>query len=84
MPRKKSGEFDQNKYVNDYISKNYKWVSLGFNQKVPEDVEIYEWLKQFKKTKAPYIKALIRKDMEESIKKEGCSDYDSSRTQGET
>lgn len=64
MPRKKSGEFNQNKYVNGYISENYKWVSLGFNQKVKEDVEIYEWLKQFNRGKAPYIKSLIRKDME--------------------
>ena len=64
MGRKKSGEFDANKYVNNYIVENYKWVSLGFNQKNEDDVEIYNYLMQFKRGKAPYIKGLIREDME--------------------
>jgi len=72
MPRKKNGDFDQNKYVGQYISENYKWVNIGFNQKVPEDVEIYTFLMGLKDrgiAKAPFIKKLVRQAMEkEEIK----------------
>lgn len=64
MARHKSGNFDQNEYINGYIKGHYKWVNVPFSMNNPEDVELYEYLKKFSRgKKTPYIKKLIREDM---------------------
>lgn len=65
MAKPKSGNFDQNKYKAGFIHENYKWVNIPFRNSNQEDMEIYEYLKTFERgAKAPYIKMLIKRDME--------------------
>lgn len=63
MPRKKSGTFDQDKYVRSYIHENRITKSLTFNKKNDDDMKLLEWLDKQPTSFNQYIKALILKDM---------------------
>ncbi len=60
MPRKKSGEFDQYKYINNFSKENYRRVTIL----VPKsDTDMLEHLDN-QPSKSAYILDLIKKDME--------------------
>ena len=62
MPRKKSGNFDNKAYQNEY-HKAMKTKLISFNPNNPEDMETWDYL-QTKQNQTGYIKRLIRVDME--------------------
>lgn len=64
MPKQKSGLFDQNKYIQQYISENRTTKNLTFNKRNAEDMEMLEWLNSREEGFNKYIKNLIRKDMQ--------------------
>ena len=59
MPRKKSGLFDQNKYIQQFMKEKNTVKKVVFNNET--DSDLLEWLagKKF----STYVKQLIRKDM---------------------
>ena len=59
MPRKKSGLFDQNKYIQQFMKDNVTVKKVTFNQK--HDADLLEWIAG--KTFSTYVKDLIREDM---------------------
>ena len=61
MPRKKSGNFDNKKYQNEY-HKAMLTKLLSFNPNSPDDMELWEHL-QKQENQTGYIKLLIREDM---------------------
>ena len=61
MPRKKSGDFDNKRYQNEY-HKAMKTKLLSFNPKSPEDMELWDHL-QKQENQTRYIKQLIYMDM---------------------
>ena len=63
MPRQKSGEFDQNKYVAGYLKNNIKLVHISLNKTKEEDRRILEWLQNRPEGASGYLKKLILKDM---------------------
>lgn len=67
MPRKKSGDFDEYKYQQNYIKENLKFVNVPFNSKFPEELALYDYLndhaKETGEKKGAFIKRLIRESM---------------------
>ena len=63
MPRKKSGNFDNKAYQNEY-HKAMKTKLISFNPNNPDDMRLWDYL-QTKKNQTGYIKDLIRKEMTE-------------------
>ena len=61
MPREKSEDFDQNKYVQKYIKENVVMKKAGFNKQ--HDADVLEWLERIPESFASYVKRLIRDDM---------------------
>lgn len=59
MPRKKSGLFDQTKYVQQYIKDNITVKKVSFNNE--RDADMLAWVAD--KTFSSYVKKLIRDDM---------------------
>ena len=59
MPRKKSGEFDQSKYIQQFMKENVTVKRVTFNKVT--DADLLAWLKDRKFS--TYVKDLIRKDM---------------------
>lgn len=59
MPRKKSGTFDQSKYIQQFMKEKVTVKKVSFNRE--NDADLLEWIagKKF----STYIKELIRKDM---------------------
>ena len=51
-------------YDQGYLAENITKVSLTFNRRVPEDMELMEWLKSKPEGRNQYIKRLLREDME--------------------
>ena len=64
MPRKKSGLFDQSKYVQQYMKDNIKQVKVSLNKNKPDDMQMIAWIAQQQEGASGYIKRLIREDME--------------------
>lgn len=63
MPKQKSGTFDNKVYQNEY-HKGMKTKLISFNPNSPEDMEIWDFLiEKGKGNVTPYIKGLIRDDM---------------------
>lgn len=62
MPKAK-GDFDQGKYVVDYMKENIKQVRVSLNRTKDEDNEIIHWLESQPEGASGYIKRLIRNDM---------------------
>ena len=60
MPRKKSGTFDQNKYIQQFVREKETTKRVVFNKET--DADLLEWLAD--KTFSTYVKELIRLDME--------------------
>ena len=59
MPRKKSGTFDQNKYVQQFMKDKVTVKKVTFNKET--DADLLAWLDGRKFS--TYIKDLIRRDM---------------------
>ena len=59
MPRKKSGTFDQSKYIQQFMKEKVTIKKVSFNRE--SDADLLAWLagKKF----STYVKDLIRKDM---------------------
>ena len=55
---------DKKAYDKDYIMSNLKMKSLSFNTKNEDDMELLNWLEIQPEKVTPYIKRLIREDME--------------------
>ena len=60
MKVKITEEFDQGKYVQQYIKDNIRQIRLTLNQKTEQD--LIDWLEQ-QPNKQGYLKQLIRSDM---------------------
>ena len=60
MPRKKSGLFDQSKYVQQFMKEKVTVKKVTFNKET--DSDLLAWLAD--KRFATYVKELIRLDME--------------------
>ena len=63
MPRKKSGNFDNKAYQNEY-HKAMKTKLISFNPNSSSDMELWDYL-QTKENQTGYIKGLILEDKEE-------------------
>lgn len=63
MPRQKSGNFDQAKYIKEYNNEHIKYRKLSLNIGKDEDVEIMEWLDSRPEGTSAYLKSLILEDM---------------------
>ena len=61
MPRKKSGDFDQCKYIADYARKHYKRVELKIRL---DETDVINKLDSVE-SKNAYILNLIKKDIQE-------------------
>lgn len=61
MPRKKSGNFNQNDYINQYQKKAYKMYTFRINRNKYAD--LIDWIDS-QPNKQGYIIDLIRSDME--------------------
>ena len=59
MPRKKSGLFDQNKYIQQFMKEKETTKRVVFNNET--DADLLAWLDG--KTFSTYVKELIRQDM---------------------
>lgn len=60
MPRKKSGNFDQSKYIQEYQKQTYKRYSFQVRK---EEKALIDWINSHSNKQA-YIINLIRSDME--------------------
>ena len=63
MPKKASGNFNQNEYIQQYIRDHIKRRLIPFNMDKPEDKALWDWLDGVGNI-TEYIKNLIREDME--------------------
>lgn len=63
MPRKKSGNFDQKKYNNDYNKQTYRTIS--FQIRKDDNSGILEWLDKHPHKKE-YLVSLIKEDMKKN------------------
>lgn len=61
MPRKASGNFDQNRYIQEYMKENVTVKKVVFNKR--EEQELLEWANAIPGGFSAYIKRLIREDM---------------------
>ena len=59
MPRKKSGLFDQSKYIQQFMKEKVTVKKVTFNRKA--DADLLELIEG--KTFSAYVKELIRRDM---------------------
>ena len=55
---------NKREYDKQYQRENFKGKYITFNKKVPEDMEMYEWIRTRPEQGNCYIKRLIREDME--------------------
>lgn len=47
-----------------YARENYKGKNLYFNTRIPDDIALFDWIKVQPEGGTPYIKRLVREDME--------------------
>lgn len=64
MPRKASGNFDQSKYIQEYMKENVTVKKVTFNKHT--DADLIDWTAE--RAFSTYVKGLIRKDMKVSPK----------------
>lgn len=62
MPRKKSGNFDQNKYVGKYHHENVVYRRMNFSLLKQEDKVIAAWIDQ-QGNVSRYLRSLVEADM---------------------
>lgn len=60
MPKKKSGDFDQSKYIQQFMKEKITVKKVTFNRE--KDADLLEWVEG--KTFSGYVKDLIRRDKE--------------------
>ena len=51
-------------YDKKYARENFQGKYLTFNKNVPEEMEMFEWVRTRPEGGNPYLKRLIREDME--------------------
>ena len=61
MPRQKSGSFDQNRYIQEYVREKEKVKRVVFNKE--NDADLLEWAEEAPDGFSAYVKRLIREDM---------------------
>ena len=61
MPRKASGNFDQGKYVQQYMKENVTVKKVVFNKR--DEAELLDWANRSTVGFSAYVKRLIREDM---------------------
>ena len=64
MPNKNTPAFDARKYIREYVAEKLIYKKVHFVKGKPEDEEMVAWLDAQPEGIAPYIKRLIRQDME--------------------
>ena len=65
MPKEKTGDgFDYRTYMNEYVKEKLIYKRVHFTKSNPADMELLAWLESQPEGAAPYIKRLIRADME--------------------
>jgi len=65
MPKEKTGDgFDYRAYMNEYVKEKLVYKRVHFTKSNPDDMELLAWLESQPEGAAPYIKRLIRADME--------------------
>ncbi len=65
MPGKRKFNYSENAEYQKQYQKTLKRMLLSFNPKNPEDMQIWEHIQnKGSKARIPYIKRLIREDME--------------------
>ena len=72
MPRKKSGTFDQNKYIQQFVREKETTKRVVFNNST--DADLLAWLAD--KTFSTYVKELIRDDISGNQAKDYGATYD--------
>lgn len=70
MPNKTTDAFDARAYMNQYVKEKIIYKRVNFTRGKEEDEELLAWLDAQPEGIAPYIKRLIRADMEAREPKE--------------
>lgn len=68
MPKTKSGNFDQNKYVLEYMKQNISHMTVSINRSKEADVELAKWIRSQPEGVSGYLKRLAREDKERAGK----------------
>lgn len=69
MPNKTTDAFDARAYMNQYVKEKIIYKRVNFTRGKEEDEELLTWLDCQPEGIAPYIKRLIRADMEARLPK---------------
>ncbi len=69
MPNKTTPAFDARAYMNQYMKEKIIYKRVNFTKGKPEDDEMLAWIDAQPEGTAPYIKRLIREDMERTKQK---------------
>lgn len=64
MPNKTTPAFDARAYMNQYVKEKIIYKRVNFTRGKEEDEELLAWIEAQPEGTAPYIKRLIREDME--------------------
>ena len=64
MPNKTTEGFDAAAYMREYITEKVIYKRVNFTRGKPEDQELLDWLAAQPEGISPYIKRIIREDME--------------------
>lgn len=63
MPKLRSGNFDQDRYVREYQKQFRITKLLTFNRKNEDDMKMLQWIEGQAESFVQYVKRLIRQDM---------------------
>lgn len=64
MPNKTTPAFDARAYMNQYVKEKIIYKRVNFTRGKEEDEELLAWIEAQPEGTAPYIRRLIREDME--------------------
>ena len=64
MPNKTTPAFDARAYMNQYVKEKIIYKRVNFTRGKEEDEELLAWIDAQPEGTAPYIRRLIREDME--------------------
>ena len=64
MPNKTTPAFDPRAYMNQYVKEKIIYKRVNFTRGKEEDEELLAWIDAQPEGTAPYIRRLIREDME--------------------
>ena len=68
MANKSTGNFDAQKYMREYIAEKIIYKRVNFARGKEDDEELLTWIEAQPEKTAPYIKRLIREDMQRRLK----------------